>query len=744
MMITDKKLREAFLTDVEPYAETEKLLMEALDSTVPEKESKKVNTSIATDRKVSGREGERIVVGFLAMAAIAVIAVVLFKLIPSLRSPVSTDPGPDESVPPMETLVTGGTEGNEVLPTVEILEDESAYTYQLDQLVITLPELWRNPGITVVEDENKLAVMYRGLTLCQFYRFETPDVLYGGDPLHYTAQTWDLGNGYTVELTVNNWPKFIHDGAASTANDIFAAEGQELIEYTSPEDLADLLYMTTGKKYDIASVLDRSGDGAVFNEAITAGTQFIMFEVVPRVSLFGEQSQDNTTRFCLVRSSADGTTITEADGTVLGTFPGMRAVYKKKPYGNTVYLWQQMQDYGTDGGSACILDDVMLWKKSEPLALLLMDEISTSSRLSGDAGFFDIEKGSWLMEPEHVDHFRLIGDCLWTEQADVFAQYETLRRFDGSIIAGRTQPSLFYEHSGFITDTYQTVYDFSGNVLLEERDGSAGEELLDMLEGKGYVVRARDLEDQTLIYSFDRELLSRETSGLVYRGHCGSYLNWIAGGQHGEILPGVESLVTTLDLEQGAVLTESGFLEKNPQYAEGMDEPVTADTTRRDYLNISVCGVTADTIVILLEGMDSYRYICCDKDFYELSPSRTITLDPDYTEIRYREHGFEIHSFFDPEVSDGRDTLFPFNDYRNAFAYIPIREATETEKKEMNDTYGFMESFWLGNTEYRMSDKFFWSEADGACVFIEEDGKDQVYAILDRISGVWNTEITTR
>ena len=582
MMITDKKLREAFLTDVEPYAETEKLLMEALDSTVPEKESKKVNTSIATDRKVSGREGERIVVGFLAMAAIAVIAVVLFKLIPSLRSPVSTDPGPDESVPPMETLVTGETEDSDDL-----------------------------------EKETE-------------------------------------GSG------------------------------------VRPGEIED------------------------------------------------------TARFCLVRSSDDGITITEADGTVLGTFPGMRAVYKKKPYGNAVYLWQQMQDYGTDGGNACILDDVMLWEKSEPLALLLPDEISTSSRLSGDAGFFDIEKGAWLMEPEHVDHFRLIGDCLWTEQADVFAQYETLRRFDGSIISGRTQPTIFYEHAGFITDTYQAVYDFSGNVLLEERDGSAGEEFLDILEGEGYIVRAGDPEDQTLIYSFDRELLGRETSGLVYRGHCGSYLNWIAGGKYGEILPGVESLVTTMELEQGTVLTESEFLEKNPQYAEGMDEPVTADTIRRDYLYISVCGVTADTFVILLEDMDFCRYICCDKDFYELSPSRTITLDPDYTEIRYREHGFEIHSFFDPEVSDGRDTLFPFNDYRNAFAYIPIREATETEKKEMNDMNGLMESFWLGDTEYRVSDKFFWSEADGACVFIEEDGKDQIYAILDNISGIWNTEITTR
>ena len=501
MVITDKKIKEALRLDVKPYEETKRMLLEQLDAGASESENRKMNTSIAYRERSAGRNGLAVLAGILAMAAVVVIAVILMKLLPSLRSPLADDPGPESDG--SQILVTGETEdtdeedridevsentedsgetkeedtiftkdgvtyrtryfsftlpelwrdpdvkvngkenesdgelsvtyrglklceffvgqkddfvnenggdpgyylakswdladgscaalllsnwawvicaqgfispidfndlsqaeytsdedlsdilhivtgkdldaaivrgkfsdisaaddvwevinasqefiNDELIPAVKIIGDDSAYRYQLDTMVFTVPELWRDPEITIREDENELAVMWRDLTLCQFWRAETQDDLFGGDPLHYLAETWDLGNGYTIELWANNWPRFIRDGSVSTANDVFAAEGQELIEYTSPEDLADLLYITTGgKEFDIDEYLDQSGNGAVLTEAIGAGIGFIHKVVATSFRPLAKQEFEmDSFSFTLPEFWADqGVTVTESE-----------------------------------------------------------------------------------------------------------------------------------------------------------------------------------------------------------------------------------------------------------------------------------------------------------------------------------------------------------------------------------------------------------------------------------------------
>ena len=927
MVITDTRIREALRSDMKAYAETEQFLLEQLGTDASAQGRKNMNISIATDRRASGRNGRVLMAGIMVLAAIAVIAVILFKLLPALRSPVANEPGPESGG--SNILVTGETEdANDMNSTDEASENaetsgeadrqdsifvgEDGSTYWTEYFSFTLPELWRNPDVKVNGKEDgsdaELSVTYRGLKLCEFFvgqkkRFVNEN---GGDPGYYKAGSWDLEDGQCVAMYLSNWAWIICNQNAIPKIEF---ENLSRVEYTSDEDLSDILHMVTGKDLDAAKVRGKNADASAsddVSEVMDASHDFITHELIPGVSigcqftgyfywyltpagsqvgmmlycpeeqapeerfldlLVPEEDQDDgllqkyadlsggtkiraflsdaeqipagegesylsgtivdliileqdtkktevdaetlewmrkvvygntqifdtqeelwkelarrasdiqggqektehaasavetwdTSRLCLVKSTEDGITITEADGTVLysaDTFPGMKAVYKQDldgSYvclcgGNYVNLWQQMQDHGTGSGNAYILDDVMLWQKSVPLALILPDENCSGTRISGDGGFFDIENGTWLMKSEHVNVFNFIGYSLWTD-AEPSVQRGSLRRFDGTIVTGEKQPTFVYDWFYYLTDEDQNVYDLDGHIILEGRDVNDGRQLLDIEDGF-YILRIADPVDRTLIYDFDQNLIASDLSGLVYRGHYGEYLNWIWGGSYDAVMPGAESLVTNTELH--TILTESEFLEKNPQYAVGLDKPVTSDTTRRDYLNISVCGATADTIEILLEDMDSYRYIICDKNFYEIYHNRTIMLNHDYTEIRYQKNGFEIRSYLDPKALESTRADTPAaDDIRDAFAYIPIRRATQEELLEFQDILWtlerqeqppyILESFMLGDTWYRMNNKYFWSEADGVCVFMENNGREWIHAILDRISGMWNTEIT--
>ena len=85
MVITDKKIKEALRLDVKPYEETKRTLLEQLDAGTSESENRKMNTSIAYRERSAGRNGLAVLAGILAMAAVVVIAVILMKLLPSLR-----------------------------------------------------------------------------------------------------------------------------------------------------------------------------------------------------------------------------------------------------------------------------------------------------------------------------------------------------------------------------------------------------------------------------------------------------------------------------------------------------------------------------------------------------------------------------------------------------------------------------------------------------------------------------------
>ena len=454
------------------------------------------------------------------------------------------------------------------------------------------------------------------------------------------------------------------------------------------------------------------------------------------------QETSEKEEFCIITAKGSGIEITEPDGTMLfaaeGRLADAKAIYTQNYLIiNEVYAWQQEHTYGAGSGSHYVLDDVMLWPKNKPLAVVAPDDAFSVDKVSGEVSFLDIASGEWLMEPRHVDVFNLLGNDLWTD-SEALLSYGYLYRTDGSRVTverpDADEPRLYRQYINCLGDDRGTYYDYDGNVILDTYAGTLNHELLDILDD-GYVSLARDLNDQTIAYGYDHNLIFREVSGLAYNGHCGEYFNWIAGGQVGAIIPGTDSLVTDRNLN--IVLTESEFLEKNPQYAQNMEQAVgVGDLIRRDFVNISVCAVTDDYIEIRMEDMGSHRWIFCDRDFRELFPTKEVTLNQDETVVEYQKYGLTLRCSFSPGN---------FPNLYNGISQIPMRYAWEKEtedyEKILAETPEQVEEFRIGSVSYRLTEKYFWSEENGLCVFLTENGKERVYGILDQVARNWKTEI---
>ena len=88
--------------------------------------------------------------------------------------------------------------------------------------------------------------------------------------------------------------------------------------------------------------------------------------------------------------------------------------------------------------------------------------------------------------------------------------------------------------------------------------------------------------------------------------------------------------------------------------------------------------------------------------------------------------------------------MYHFHDY---FDPIQEKQPYTAAGEELEDYLTLVamddevESFWLGDTEDVMSDKYFWSDSNGLCVFLEEGSRERVKAILDSVSPYWNTKI---
>ena len=97
MKVTDKKIKASLRTEAAPSEETVSMLLDRLGNSEEEGGNRKMNTSIAlTDRRGLFRGRQGLAVSLMALAAVAVIAFVIIKLIPTLSSPVAenrTEPG---------------------------------------------------------------------------------------------------------------------------------------------------------------------------------------------------------------------------------------------------------------------------------------------------------------------------------------------------------------------------------------------------------------------------------------------------------------------------------------------------------------------------------------------------------------------------------------------------------------------------------------------------------------------------
>ena len=93
MVITDNEIKEALRSDIKSYAETQSRLLEQLGTDDSDNMRKKMNPKWALDGKTSVKNGRVIVAGLVAMAAIVIVTLILYRLLPSLRSSVANDSG---------------------------------------------------------------------------------------------------------------------------------------------------------------------------------------------------------------------------------------------------------------------------------------------------------------------------------------------------------------------------------------------------------------------------------------------------------------------------------------------------------------------------------------------------------------------------------------------------------------------------------------------------------------------------
>ncbi|MBQ6551556.1 MAG: hypothetical protein IJL78_09135 [Lachnospiraceae bacterium] len=215
------------------------------------------------------------------MAAVAVIAVILVKLIPALRSPLSADPGPEGSVPPAETLVTGETEDiDESEETDESSGNEHEATedtgpvFETEYFTFTLPEIWRSSpqnelpvsSVDVLVNDNELYVTYRGLTLCVIRAMQLNEVwqAYFEGMDDGRAVLWETNDddGNTVLLT-NPVALSLRDAGSPgwiTSDFITSdyATSDTADAFTSDSDIVDILYILTGQEVDLERL--RTGD----------------------------------------------------------------------------------------------------------------------------------------------------------------------------------------------------------------------------------------------------------------------------------------------------------------------------------------------------------------------------------------------------------------------------------------------------------------------------------------------------
>ncbi len=297
MIITENKMKKAFRTNMKPSSETEHLLLEALNQRAEEGENKIIHTSTAEIGRPSERGGRGLVFGLLLMAAASVVVALVIKGIPSLHAPSAGNPGPKgEWEPVAEALVTEETDLTMQAPyTTAAPENEAEGTketagveddqerYELGDLTFTMPEIWKTKGVEIVQEEHELKAMYRGLQLCSIGKYPSKSLV-GGDPLNYCAGVWYLDNETTAMLFVHNWPMKIQQGSAAVT---YEAEGIVGTEYTEAEDLADILYVTTGKEYDIEELTKQ--DEFISNEyaaeAVTDGREFASQVIAPAISV---------------------------------------------------------------------------------------------------------------------------------------------------------------------------------------------------------------------------------------------------------------------------------------------------------------------------------------------------------------------------------------------------------------------------------------------------------------------------
>ena len=130
MVITENEIREALHGDMKPFEKVDQMLMQQLDAGASDHMRKQTNTYNTRQGRMTIGRGRIIMAGFFAVAAIAVIAVILFKLLPSLRSPAAASPGSDGD----HTPVSAGTESHPLVSEaeheneaehVELSEDEA-------------------------------------------------------------------------------------------------------------------------------------------------------------------------------------------------------------------------------------------------------------------------------------------------------------------------------------------------------------------------------------------------------------------------------------------------------------------------------------------------------------------------------------------------------------------------------------------------------------------------------------------
>ena len=480
------------------------------------------------------------------------------------------------------------------------------------------------------------------------------------------------------------------------------------------------------------------------------------------------QEKPESDDHCIIRVIGEGIEITALDGSILyeaqGRFAQAKAVYQKQNTADPkLGLWTLFVA-GAESGTFQVLDDEMLWSINDPLPVVVPDENFSADRVSGELSFFNIMTGEWLMEPEHVNAFYLIGNGLWTDSEACFrfnihdipewlkvggpdspenVLMGRLRRMDGSVVSPEKpdEEALYCQFGNcIVTSNSNIIRDLDGNEWFELQPGDI---LLDVLD-YGYVAKRLEETSRTVVCDFDGNEIISERSGLTYRGHCGEYFNWDGRGAFAYIMPGIESLVTDRNLN--IILRESEFFEKHPysQLTNKFVLPEQLEGAPQDYCNIRVCGVTDDQFEIVLEQPGVVDYVFCSKDFTEQYPKKTIVLNENYTQIRYEKKGVRIIQSYDPAAADPADPDRPVNHDCREIENIPMREAMEEELEDyltlvaMDDE---VESFWIGDTEYVMSDKYFWSDSNGLCVFLEEGSRERVKAILDSVSPYWNTKI---